>query len=83
MNDYAARILHDDKTKSWRHQADEARRASAARGTGQMPADAAPRTGLIARLAVRASDAWRHHVKAYRLRSRLAAAADSELGKPM
>lgn len=81
MHDYTARILHEDRMKELRHEADGARLAAQARDTKKAPAPPAASLGWLASVASRTSAWWRRQAQAYRLGRRLGPAADPQLGK--
>jgi hypothetical protein len=81
MHDYTARILHEDRMKELRHEADGARLADQTRETRRTLAAPTASFGWLAGVASRTSAWWRRQAQAYRLRGRLGPAADAQLGE--
>jgi hypothetical protein len=81
MHDYTARILHEERMKELRHEADGARLAAQVRDVRQTRAAQAANPNWLAGVASRGSAWWRRQAQAYRLRGRLLAAADAKLGE--
>jgi len=81
MHDYTARILHEDRMKQLRHEADGSRLAAEARDARQTQAASTSGSGWLVMVAARSSAWLRRYAQAYRLRGRLRPAADPQLGE--
>jgi hypothetical protein len=80
MHDYTARILHEDRMKELRHEADGARLAAKVRDARQTRPTPTASFGWLSSVASRTS-AWWRQAQAYRFRGRLGPAADAQLGE--
>jgi hypothetical protein len=81
MHDYTARILHEDRMKEFRREADGTRFAAQIRDARQTLTAPAANSGRLANAASRFLAWWRRQAQAYRLRGRLGPAADAQLGE--
>jgi hypothetical protein len=81
MHDYTARILHEDRMRQLRGEADEMRLAAQIREARQTRSASGAGSSVFARLAARYLIWWRGHAKTHRLRGGLGAAADPKLGE--
>jgi hypothetical protein len=81
MHDYTARILHEDRMKGLRHEADGARLAAQVRHARQTRPMATASFGWLTSVVSRTSALWRSQAQAYRFRGRLGPTADAQLGE--